>query len=756
MSAELLAAKTVIEEKEPEIRQVEGVPTAIGGAIGVAERGPMVATLVYSFAEYKAKFGGFTANAQDLPLAVQSFFDEGGKALWVARVVHYTTISNSATIQSAAGTNNLLTATSAPSAGSVTSSLAGPWELDHGQTLVIQVDGDTADTVTISAVAATVTAGNTGTYVLTDGMTLTFEVQGSVRTVTFNTAEFVSIGAATAAEVAAVINAEAAGVTVDVDSNAPRITSDLKGTDSALGNFGGTALAVLGFTGLSDTGTGDFADVANATAAELKTLIEADVAGGSGVTVTEEALGYLTIESNTTGGSSSVQVQASSTADALIGFDNATHSGGTGAAVNTLKVDGKTHGAYANNVSVLIEAATNGESGEFNLTVLESGNIVESWSNLSMDDAAENYVETIVNAANGGSNLITVTDLDAAVATAADQRPANASTTLAGGDDGLTGLSDTDFLGSSVTATGLRMFDTVNNISLLFAPGRATSAVQNGLLTYAEVTRDKSMFALLDPPEGLTAAEMVTWVKSTAALQGASEFGAIYWPRVKILNPSNDVFGSDASITVAPSGLIAGMIARNDAANSKNKYEAPAGLEGGLGRLITATGIETDEVKDESKRDIVFPELINPIWTDDGIPVHVDGARTLKSTGPFPTIGERRGVIFIEQSLKRSSMFSRHRKIKKSLLARMKRMVVKFLLDQTADDAFASDDPTKAFLVDVSGGPLENGTLNNASTAAQRQTKIRVGLATAKPNEFTIITVSQDQRALQQEIAIAA
>lgn len=189
-------------------------------------------------------------------------------------------------------------------------------------------------------------------------------------------------------------------------------------------------------------------------------------------------------------------------------------------------------------------------------------------------------------------------------------------------------------------------------------------------------------------------------------------------------------------------------MAGNDAAQPGNVYEPPAGE--GFGDLAGALGIETNEANDEAKRDLVYPDLINPITNLEGEPVRVDGSRTLCSTGPFPTIGERRGVIFIEQSLKPGLNFSRHRKIKRATLKRMERAARSFMITQTRNGAFASDDPSKAFFLDF------GEALNTAATANARTTIGRVGIATAKPNEFVILRVSQDQRALEEEIALAA
>lgn len=749
MGNELLASKIVVQEEAPRIRNIVGVPTSITGAMGITERGPVgISTEITSEEDFIKIFGRYTANAQDLPLAVSGFFHNGGSKMWITRVVHYTDITNAATKQSADATATLLTAALAASAGYVEATNAPTYNFGEagGGTLVVAVDGNAPQTATFDAAAAFVTGANTGPYALTNGWTLTFNTQDGARSVVFLTAEFVAIGAATAAEVAAVINAKAAGVQATVVANAVRITTDFLGTGASIGTFGGTANAALGFTGLSDTGAGDVANYRAVTFTEIKTVVEADITAGSGVTVTNVG-GFPRITSDTTGGSSSVQVGASSTLDVIIGFDNATHTGGAAGAVNTLRTDAKWDGDYGNDLQIEIAAATSGVTTEFNLRVVEDGNIAEIFPNLTMDDTLPNYVETVINHVSTGSDLITVTDLDAAVA-AGDDRPVNGTTALTGGDDGLTGLADTDFTGSTTTGTGLRSFDAINEIRLLIAPGKATSAIHNGMLTYAQVTRSGSMFCVFDPPAANTAAQVRTYVKSTANLKETSEFGAIYWPRIKVSNPNKSVFGNTDQIVAPPSGHICGLMARNDAAQPGNVYEAPAGE--GFGDIKGALGVETTEVNDEAKRDLVYPDLINPITSLEGEPVRIDGSRTLCSTQNFPTIGERRGMIFIEQSLKIGLNFSRHRKIKPSLSKAQLRAAKRFMLVQTRNGAFASDDPAKAFFLDFGEG------LNTASTAEARSTIGRIGVATAKPNDFVILRFSQDQRALEEEIALAA
>jgi len=267
--------------------------------------------------------------------------------------------------------------------------VVGPFDLTPGDTLVVSVDGGAPSTATFNATQASVTGAATQPFALTDGWTLTFEVDnGPVQTAVFNTAEFVNIAAATAAEVAAVINAEIVGVQATAVAGAVVIKSDTYGTDSDLDTFGGTALAALGFTGLSSAGTGNVGDINAVSVAEVETVVEAAVAG---VSVTSDG-GAVRITRTTAGASYSVQVQAASTADDEMGLDNATHSGTSGAAQDTLTVAGKSDGTYTDDLSVVISAATSGVASEFNLKVLDAGVVVEVWPNLTMDTTAERYV----------------------------------------------------------------------------------------------------------------------------------------------------------------------------------------------------------------------------------------------------------------------------------------------------------------------------------------------------------------------------
>lgn len=527
MGNQLLASKIVVIEEEPRVRSLPALPTAVAGAVGITERGPIgVATLVTSFEEYVRIFGSFAPNS-DLALAAEGFFTNGGSTLWVVRTVHYTDITVAASKSSAPGTLRL-------------------------------------------------------------------------------------------------------------------------------------------------------------------------------------------------------QDRAATPAD-------------------TLEVAGKWDGTYAGKLRILVASATSGAADEFNLAVEQDGVIVETFPNLSLAPAAPRYVANVVNDPDAGSNRIAVTDLENATP-APDNLPALGTFgPLVGGDDGLVGITDIDFIGSAASKTGLRALDTVQNLTLLLVPGRATAAVHGAMITYCEEVRAKGCFAVLDPPAGTDAVGIVAYVESTAALLGLSEFAAMYWPRVRVLNPSPSVFGSARQIVVPPAGHIAGVYARIDGSAPGGVYKPPAGVENGVLRGVL--GFETDEVLDETKRDLVFPKRINPLTVFPGVPRHIDGARTLKGDGNFPTVAERRGVIFIEQSLRRGLLFAKHQNNTEALRSAVRRTITAFLLTQMRNGAFRSQDPAQAFFVDVSDA------LNPPSVIFAGQLIARIGLATNKPAEFIILRISQDTRAFDESLA---
>lgn len=745
----LLASKIVVVEEPPQIRNIPGAPTAIMAFSGVTERGPVRdAQFITSFEEFVQIYGGFIAES-DLPIAVEAFFRNGGTAAWISRVVHFTDINDPLTSTAVKGDQTLKDRGGAAAAAFLESA-DGPFNLDDGEDLVVDIDNTGPDTLSISASPATLASGAEN-FALSDGERLFYQVKmpGSatldeLRFIEFNTAEFTAIGAATAEEVAAVINSEGVGISADVTGGGTTVTikTDKKGSDAELVIDASTTATALGFTVGTTNGSGNVADAFAVTAAELAALLTGlPLSAGTATVVGAK----LRLEGVTTGPTGEVEITAATTALGIFaGALPITVNGSAALEVDTLQVVAKTEGTWIEDYSVVIEAASSADADRFNLRVKRGAATVEAWPNLTLDDADPRYVEDFINA---NSLYIDIVDLFSP-STPNQNLPALGEFGVwANQDDGLTGLVDVDYTGTQAGETGLFAFDKVSQITVLAVPGRATSAVHNAMIQYCEVERAGTCFAILDPPEGLDTQGMKSYVETTAAISGISSFAAIYWPRVKILNPSTAIFGTtdDGNITVPPSGHIAGVYARTDASRPGGVYEPPGGVE--VGRLFGVLGFENDEVLDERKRDVLFPALINPLTSINGSPRHIDGTRTLKADDNFPSVAERRGVIFIETSLRTGLLFVKHRNNDARLRKQVKNTIDTFLLRQFDVQAFRGATPTESFFTDVSDA------LNPVTEIFAGRLNARIGLATQKPAEFIILKFTQDTRALEERLA---
>jgi len=741
MGRQLLASKVVTYEEEPKLRSLPASPTAVIGVVGPTKKGPLERTFITSWEEFVKIFGGHYADSEVSLNIWMTYKQDPGSQMWIKRLVHYTDPSDEGTKASVQANYMIPSVATAASAGEVTGNEQATFALEPAQTLEIHIDEDAGgpDTITFNATASTLTGGATSLPAST-GDTIVFnsDAYPEDQTITF-TGDHTTIEL-----VAQDINEQARGFrAVVVGGSTINFESDTRGTNSLMAIISGTgtALADIGHSVDAGTaGTGNVGDIARVTFAEAESLIEAGVTNPvTGCVVTQESTGEITITSGTTGAGSSVQIESGSTATGF-GFDNDLHSGSSTASVDSLQVLGKYDGTYAHDLRVNIENATNGEDDYFNVIVKDTdGKIIESFPNVqNITTTDDDFVETVVGAENTGSYEIAFVDQGNTI------RPANGIYTMTSGDDGLTLLDDNDYVGSSSGETGFHGFDDVNNISILISPGRATQNVHEGMVEYCETYRDETIFPILDCPANYSYTQMVTYMKSTTNLKGLSEFGAMYWPRIKVLNPSKAIYGQDEEIYCYPSGPVAGVYSKIDNSKPGGIYEPPAGVI--IGRIDGARGFEFEQVKKESVRDVVYPEYINPITTQEGFAIYIDGVYTLDITGNFPTIAERRGVIYIRKQIKLLLEYARHRNIDEALLQFTERSAEFFLETQMKLGAFASKNPELAYRVDFSEA------LNPPSERRQFKLNGRIGLATQKPAEFIVVGFYQDNSKLLEEL----
>lgn len=739
--------------------QAPSLERDIGMLVGLAPWGPPHSKqLVYSYDDFVTKYGGAYASG-DLHEQVLQFFEQHREGkLWINRIVHLTNYATGRAFATAAkATHTAQTAATAPTQGTVTGSETAPFALANGDTLVGDVDAVGNQTATITAAAASLECTNAETYALVNGQTLTVDIDNTgVQTIEFLTGEFADIANATAEEVAAVIAAKLSGASVAVTTAGTKvtITSDTFGTDSEIDVTGGTANVALGFSTAPVNGTGNVADVSSVTIAELKTILEAALTNGGGVTVSDNGSGNLQVVANTAGSSGSIQIDATSTADDEIGLDNALHAGLDGTAVNTLKIDGKYEGARGNNLSYDILAASSGEASKFNLKLYENGVQAEDvFTDLDMDT-----VESTING-DAGSNLIAVTDL-AAVGTLAQRRPANTTAqALSGGDDGLASLDDNDFIGHVDYGTGLYAFDEIKigEAHLLAVPDRPVAAIIAAAKDYCVDVKKRTVVFIPDVPAGYTAAQAASFRTSWSS-SADEAVDALCWPRIKIANPNKTVHGSDEQLVIANSGTLMGIMARNTAKYSSNTEVATQPGNEEQGRMSGVVGVESTESNKLSVREFLTTNRINPIVSgrdNSGVyAVWRNDVMGSDSSALFPSVGESRFASFVRATLIRYLDSIRNTPNSEENRATDRRVIEAFLSSYLGRDVYASNEADKAFYVntDVLGESLNNPLVRRAE-----QYKVLVGLATAEPRRFIELLITRDNRArdlfIQQSVA---
>jgi phage tail sheath protein FI len=84
---EILHPGVFVEEVATGIKPIEGVATGTAAFVGETARGPLRPARVRSYREYREKFGGEAGAGKFMPAAVNGFFENGGRCLYVCRVV---------------------------------------------------------------------------------------------------------------------------------------------------------------------------------------------------------------------------------------------------------------------------------------------------------------------------------------------------------------------------------------------------------------------------------------------------------------------------------------------------------------------------------------------------------------------------------------------------------------------------------------------------------------------------------------------
>lgn len=306
-------------------------------------------------------------------------------------------------------------------------------------------------------------------------------------------------------------------------------------------------------------------------------------------------------------------------------------------------------GIEGNNTQVVI---TNDDSSNtFVLEVYSSDVQVESWGSLTKNQSSRYYVETFLALV---SDFIRVDDNTATAASPADSATGSAYA-LVGGSDGIPADPDDQddlIIGNEIGFTGMFALSEPEqiDIDLIAVPGHSSTAVIVAMLFICQSLR-MDCLAIVDPPFGLTVNEIIQWQNGTHPLNSTrfdSDFGALYWPWVKISDSFNGV-----DVWVPPSGSVMAVYARSD--NFAAPWFAPAGTTRGV--VPGITDVFSRPTLEE--RDSMYGNrnAINPIVQfSDAEGFLVWGQKTLQRTPTaLDRVNVRRLMFVVEKRIRQAS-----------------------------------------------------------------------------------------------------
>jgi Bacteriophage tail sheath protein len=383
-------------------------------------------------------------------------------------------------------------------------------------------------------------------------------------------------------------------------------------------------------------------------------------------------------------------------------------------------------GPAGNQIAVEVGEASDPAEDNFKLTVSAPGHDTETYDNVSTKRGKSNVVTMVKEQ----SKLIQIEEIG--TAGALERVPAKGKVSLAGADGAKpVKVTPEDYVGDSADRTGFGGLEAVDAVTMLAVPDlmavyqkgiidlEGVQAVQLAMIAHCELMGDR--VAILDAPPGLNAQQVGEWRVDKAGYD--SKYATLYWPWIKIFDPV-----SSGSISVPPSGHMAGIWARNDDTRGVHKAPANEVIRGALGLDLQITKAEQDQLN---------PVGVNCIRAFPGRGIRVWGARTLSSDSAWRYLNVRRLFNYVEESILEGTQWVVFEPNDLNLWQRVKRTLNAFLTTVWRDGALFGATPGEAFYVKC------DAETNPPDVIDAGQLVVEVGIAPVKPAEFVVFRIAQ-------------
>ncbi len=296
-------------------------------------------------------------------------------------------------------------------------------------------------------------------------------------------------------------------------------------------------------------------------------------------------------------------------------------------------------------------------------------------------------------------------------------------------------LTEADFTGpgKETARQGLYSLEKSGGFNLLcLPPHRDGQGLESGLVSAAaQYCETRRAFLVLDPP--------ISWTDASSAQSGiaqgvgtTSANAAIYFPR--LMQP--DPLRGNRMGSFAPSGAVAGVIARTDA--RRGVWKAPAGMEATLQGVTRLSVALTD-----SQAGALNTAGVNCLRTILPAGPVVWGARTLQArqNPEWKYVNVRRLALFVEESIERGTQWAVFEPNGAPLWEKLRAGAEAFLFTLWQQGALQGAKAVEAYFVKCDRDTMTQSDIDNG------RINMEVGIAPVRPSEFVILRIHQTTEA---------
>jgi len=272
--------------------------------------------------------------------------------------------------------------------------------------------------------------------------------------------------------------------------------------------------------------------------------------------------------------------------------------------------------------------------------------------------------------------------------------------------------------------TGLAAFEQVEDISIVMTPAAAAlDTTAKHLAVVIEMQkhckRMQYRVGIVDSEANMSISEIRDFKSNLDDTRLA-----LYYPWVVTADPT----GKRSTLSLPPGGFIAGVYANTDV--SRGVHKAPA-------NEVVLGALHFEQDINRFQQELLNPNGINCLRSLPGRGHRVWGARTTSSDPEWKYVNVRRYFLFLERSIDKSTQWAVFEPNGEALWASIRISIEDFLYNEWVNGHLLGPTPKHAYFVRCDRSTMTQNDLDNGRLVCE------IGVAALKPAEFVIFRIGQ-------------